>query len=126
MSPFFMNLVDRVLWTVFQALGGTVAAGEVSDALHVGVATDWRPGLVGALVAGVLCLLKVLGVHVSSKTLTAVEDAAGSVARLPGVGEAIEKVKATPAGGIAADVIAGVDRQLHAEADRPAKGGPVD
>lgn len=133
MPPFLMNLIDRVLWTVFQAAGGSVAAAEVSDSLHVGIATDFRPGLVGALVAGVLCLLKVLGVHVSAKTLTAAEDAAGSLGRLPGVGDALDKVKTTPAGGIAADVVTELDHQLRADADAdpaeaapPAKGGPVD
>jgi hypothetical protein len=122
-----MNLIDRVLWTVFQAAGGSVAAAEVSDSLHVGVADDWRPGLVGALVAGVLCLLKVLGVHVSAATLTAAEDAVGAATRLPGVGDALDKAKATTAGSVAVDVVTELDRQLRADADvPPAKGGPTD
>ncbi|WP_372672591.1 hypothetical protein [Amycolatopsis kentuckyensis] len=129
MPPFLLNLIDRVLWTVFQAAGGVVAAGDVADALHVGVVDDWRPGLVGAIVAGVLCVLKVLGVHVSTASLTAVENAASSLRQLPGVGDALDKVTATPAGGIAADVVTELDHQLRADAvdaAAPAKSGPTD
>jgi len=57
---FWLNMLDRVGWTFFQALGGAVAAGATTATVGT---FDWRAALVGAATAAVLCALKVLGVN---------------------------------------------------------------
>lgn len=64
---FWLNVVDRVGWTFFQALGGSVAAGATTATVGT---FDWRAALVGAATAGALCALKILGVNVAQLAAT--------------------------------------------------------
>lgn len=59
MNPKLLDLLERVGWTFFQALAGSIAAGGTAVTLQT---FDWRSALVGAGVAAILSALKVAGV----------------------------------------------------------------
>jgi hypothetical protein len=110
-SPFLLNLFDRIGWTFFQALGGTVAAGETTFALNTGV-LDWRADAVGALTAAVLSALKVFGVHVSKQTVTATESAAEALNHVSAVHNVVTRMENTEVGSIATEVAKDVAAHL--------------
>lgn len=105
MKTALLDLLDRVAWTFFQALGGVAAAGATATSLGV-PPTDWRSALVGALVAAVLAALKALGVRVSQ--LAGAATALRLAERIPAVHDAVTRVEATPVGAVVRDVAAGV------------------
>jgi hypothetical protein len=73
-----LDLAERVGWTFLQALAGAITAG--GEAAAAGT-FDWRSAVVGALVAAVVCALKVLGVTASTASAVAVQQTADQVAQ---------------------------------------------
>lgn len=85
------DLIERVGWTFVQAFVGSLVATNLA-----GSAVDWRQVLVSAAVAGLVAVLKVLGVNVAKARSATVADVAKVAETVPALADVAKRVEASP------------------------------
>lgn len=89
MKNTLRDLVERTVWTFAQAFVGTLVATNVASGT-----VNWREVLVSSAVAGIVAVLKVLGV--SASQVNTVVTTAQAVAQAPVVEAAVKAAESVP------------------------------